>query len=75
VLFIPFITENNKQLLSLPLLTILFLQFYLNRTQGKGDFSKLKMTGKWQVGFKEFRTQAYGNEVAVFYPIDKIEYD
>jgi hypothetical protein len=35
---------------------------------------KLIFTGPYKVGYKEFRTKVYGNEVSVFYPIDDVEY-
>jgi hypothetical protein len=41
---------------------------------GEGDLSKLVFTGPYKVGYKEFRTKVFGNEVSVFYPIDDAEY-
>jgi hypothetical protein len=38
---------------------------------GETDFSRLKLNGNYEVGFKEFRTAKYDNEVSVYYPIDK----
>ena len=38
---------------------------------GEADFSKLKLNGPYEVGFKEFRSETKGNEVSVFYPISK----
>ena len=39
--------------------------------QGECDFSRLKIAGPYQVGYREFRTRIYDNEVSIFYPIDK----
>lgn len=41
---------------------------------GKGDFSKIEVTGPYYVGAKEFRTSKFGNETICFYPIDQKEY-
>jgi hypothetical protein len=38
---------------------------------GETDFSRLKMTGPYEVGYKEFRTTKLDNEVSVFYPINR----
>jgi hypothetical protein len=43
-------------------------------TFGETDFQKLKMTGPYEVGYREFRTKKYGNEVSVFYPMERSEY-
>lgn len=37
---------------------------------GPGDFSKIKLTGKYLVGVKHTRSETLGNEIVVFYPID-----
>lgn len=42
--------------------------------KGECDFSRFPITGPYQVGFKEFRTYFYDNEVSVFYPIDRDSY-
>lgn len=44
--------------------------FQLQNMYGKGDFSKVEITGPYYVGAKEFRTSKFGNETIVFYPID-----
>lgn len=38
---------------------------------GETDFNKLILNGPYEVGFKEFRTDKYDNEVSVYYPVDK----
>jgi hypothetical protein len=43
--------------------------------KGECDFSKFPITGPYQVGYKEFRTCFYDNEVSVFYPIDREHYE
>jgi len=44
--------------------------FQLQHMYGKGDFSKVEVTGPYYVGAKEFRTSKFGNETICFYPID-----
>ena len=34
----------------------------------------MKLRGPYQVGYREFRTDKLGNEVSVFYPVDKSDY-
>jgi hypothetical protein len=41
---------------------------------GDSDFSRLKLRGPYQVGYREFRMEKFGNEVSVYYPVDKPEY-
>lgn len=35
---------------------------------GEGDYSKFKPSGKYRVGYREFKTQQLGNDCSVFYP-------
>lgn len=42
---------------------------------GEVSFEKLKMTGPYQVGFREFKTDDLNNAVSVFYPMDREIYD
>jgi len=35
---------------------------------GEGDYSKFKPSGKFRVGYKDFKTSELGNDVSVFYP-------
>lgn len=55
--------------IALLLTTILLVFFY-----GDSDLERLKMTGPFEVGYREFRTSKYGNEVSVFYPVDRDYY-
>ena len=41
---------------------------------GESDLSRLQMTGPFEVGHREFRSSKLGNEVSVFYPVDKEHY-
>ena len=54
-------------------LTLTFSAF-LAYSFGECDFSKLVMTGHYQVGFREFKTD-FGNAVSVFYPMDRADYN
>lgn len=38
------------------------------------NFKRIKLNGPYEVGFKEFRTEKFGNMVSVFYPITKEEH-
>ena len=40
---------------------------------GDSDFSRVKLTGPFQVGHRDIRTK-FGNEVSVYYPVDKEVY-
>ena len=42
---------------------------------GEGDFKKIRLVGKYEVGFKEFVTSKHSNEVSVYYPISKQLYN
>ena len=42
---------------------------------GEADFARFKVTGPYQVGYKEFRTSELDHEVSVYYPISKECYD
>ena len=48
-------------------LFVLSIALYIR--YGEGDFSKVKRSGKFQVGFKE--TFSGNQAVSVFYPMDK----
>eukprot|EP00350_Pseudokeronopsis_sp_OXSARD2_P002592 CAMPEP_0170542836 /NCGR_PEP_ID=MMETSP0211-20121228/2141_1 /TAXON_ID=311385 /ORGANISM="Pseudokeronopsis sp., Strain OXSARD2" /LENGTH=148 /DNA_ID=CAMNT_0010846029 /DNA_START=192 /DNA_END=638 /DNA_ORIENTATION=+ len=39
------------------------------------DYTKVLYKGPYKVGFREFRSKEYENEVSVFYPISRQEYD
>lgn len=41
---------------------------------GELDFKGLKLNGPYEVGFREFRTTEFDNEVSVYYPISKDEH-
>ena len=41
---------------------------------GDTNLDRIKVTGPFQVGHREFRSEALGNEVSVFYPVDKLLY-
>lgn len=38
---------------------------------GETDFNRLKMTGPYEVGYKDIRSTKLDNEVSVFYPINR----
>jgi hypothetical protein len=42
---------------------------------GDSDLSRLKMTGPFEVGHREFRTGKLGSEVSVYYPIEIEHYN
>ena len=42
---------------------------------GDGNFKKLKMVGKYQVGHREFHTTKSGLAVSCYYPMDRQEYN
>ena len=54
---------------------LIVIAIILKMIFGNGDFKRVKLHGPYQVGFKEFRSQANKNFANVFYPIDKEEYD
>jgi hypothetical protein len=56
------------------ILAIVSFNAWLIYTFGDGNMDKMVFTGPYKVGYKEFRTKEYGNEVSVFYPIDDVEY-
>lgn len=41
---------------------------------GDSDLERIKMTGPFEVGYREFRTSKLGNEVSVYYPVDRDHY-
>jgi hypothetical protein len=41
---------------------------------GDTNLDRIKLTGPFQVGHREFRSETLGNEVSVFYPVDKVLY-
>ena len=41
---------------------------------GDGDLARLKVSGPFEVGHKEFRSLTLGNEVSVFYPVDRVHF-
>ena len=68
------IDESKRQTISIISLSFLSLSIVLLLVFGDSDFSRMKLRGPYQVGYKEFRTDNLGNEVSVFYPVDKPEY-
>ncbi|TNV79108.1 hypothetical protein FGO68_gene4215 [Halteria grandinella] len=56
----------NIASLGLSLLSALLLILF-----GETDFSRLLLNGRYEVGFKEFRSHIHDNEVSVYYPVDK----
>lgn len=62
--------------LILPILitAVVLFNSWLIFTFGDCNLDKLIFTGPFKVGYKEFRTKVYGNEISVFYPIDEVEY-
>ena len=51
-----------------------FVASVITILKGEADFSRFPINGPYQVGYKEFRTTIYDNEVSVFYPIDREHY-
>lgn len=51
-------------------LSILAVVFF-----GECNFKRLKLIGPYQVGYREFRSAKHGNEVSVYYPMDKQRYE
>jgi len=41
---------------------------------GEASFTRMTLNGPYQVGYREFRTTQFDNEVSVFYPISKEEH-
>ena len=35
---------------------------------GEGDYSKFRTSGKFRVGFKDFKSKELGNDCSIFYP-------
>lgn len=35
---------------------------------GESDYSKFRASGKFQVGFKDFKSKELGNDCSIFYP-------
>ena len=35
---------------------------------GEGDYSKFRPSGKFRVGFRQFKSKEFGNDCAIFYP-------
>lgn len=35
---------------------------------GEGDYSKFRTSGKYRVGFRNFRSKEFGNYCSIFYP-------
>ena len=63
------ISEDNclwSVVTGLVLFSVVLMALY-----GETDFSKVILTGPYEVGYKEFRTRVLDNEVSVFYPISK----
>lgn len=56
---------------SLFALTMTIISLYAIYHFGEINFAKLTLNGNYEVGFKEFRTSKFDNEVSVFYPIEK----
>jgi hypothetical protein len=65
---------TNSALLSLMVIAMMSFNSWMLYTFGEGNLSRLVFTGPYKVGYKEFRTKEFGNEVSVFYPIDDAEY-
>jgi hypothetical protein len=67
---------NHFLLLALTILCLAFLlgSVLLQFLFGDSDMSRMKMTGPFEVGYKEFRSAILGSEVSVFYPIDRDHY-
>lgn len=51
--------------------TILFFGILVSILYGEGNFNRLELTGRYEVGHKEIYISKTGNAVSVFYPMDK----
>jgi hypothetical protein len=67
-------SEKTRQTLSIISLSVLAVSICFLIFFGDSDFSRMKLRGPYQVGYREFRTDKLGNEVSVFYPVDKPDY-
>ena len=50
------------------LLTGTLFAVYSRIVFGEGDYSKFKPSGKFRVGYRDFKTKEFGNDCSVFYP-------
>lgn len=41
---------------------------------GESNLERLKVTGPFEVGHREFRTTVEGSEVSVYYPVDRTHF-
>ena len=55
-------------------ITLLLTTIILVFLYGDSDLERIKMTGPFEVGYREFRTSKLGNEVSVYYPVDREHY-
>ena len=53
----------------------LLIPVFLNILYGEGNFSKYKITGPFEVGYKDFMTREDGLEASCYYPMDTREYN
>ena len=49
----------------------LAISIFLYALYGEPTYDKVKPTGKYAVGFKEFTTHELWNDCSVFYPVDQ----
>lgn len=42
---------------------------------GEMNLERLKFNGPYKVGYREYKTKQFGNEVSIYYPIDEVEYN
>jgi platelet-activating factor acetylhydrolase len=54
-----------------PYLISVALELYIIYYYGRGDFSKYKTMGPFDVGHKKINSSKFGGAVSIFYPIDK----
>jgi hypothetical protein len=70
-----FLPPLGLEIITIFALVCLFATLSLIYMFGESDMSRAKMTGEYEVGYKEYRVHKMGTEISVYYPVMREAYN